>query len=120
MKLAPLFKFALLLPSPATDLPWSTRCRRGFNKCYAIFAIFAIFAYFNFALLLPSPTTDLLGVEQVLYNSFRITRSYAALQAADLDWIVGPGYSLGGCIFEKNHENQPKTMKNQPGTFKKP
>ena len=25
-----------------------------------------------------------------------ITRSYAALRAADLDWIVGPGYSLGG------------------------
>ena len=26
---------------------------------------------------------------------FDITRSYAALRAADLDWIVGPGYSLG-------------------------
>ena len=26
---------------------------------------------------------------------FIITRSYAALRAADLDWIVGPGYSLG-------------------------
>ena len=24
-----------------------------------------------------------------------ITRSYAALRAADLDWIVGPGYSPG-------------------------
>ena len=24
------------------------------------------------------------------------TRSYAALPAADLDWIVGPGYSPGG------------------------
>ena len=24
-----------------------------------------------------------------------ITRSYVALQAADLDWIVGPGYSSG-------------------------
>ena len=24
-----------------------------------------------------------------------LTRSYAALWAADLDWIVGPGYSLG-------------------------
>ena len=32
-----------------------------------------------------------------------ITRSYAALRAADLDWIVGPGYSLGGYILEKNH-----------------
>ena len=28
--------------------------------------------------------------------SFSITRSCAALRAADLDWIVGPGYSLGG------------------------
>ena len=25
-----------------------------------------------------------------------ITRSYAALRAPDLDWIVGPGYSPGG------------------------
>ena len=32
------------------------------------------------------------------------TRSYAALQAADLDWIVGPGYSSGGYILEKNNE----------------
>ena len=45
-------------------------------------------------------------------NYFDITRSYAALRAADLDWIVGPGYSLGGYILEKNHENQPGTMKN--------
>ena len=27
------------------------------------------------------------------------TRSCAALWAADLDWIVGPEYSLGGYIF---------------------
>ena len=27
---------------------------------------------------------------------FIYTRSYAALRAADLDWIVGPGYSPGG------------------------
>ena len=33
-----------------------------------------------------------------------ITRSYAALRAADLEWIVGPGYSLGWYILEKNHE----------------
>ena len=32
-----------------------------------------------------------------------ITRSYAALRAADLDWIVGQGYSLGGYILEKKH-----------------
>ena len=33
-----------------------------------------------------------------------ITRSYAALRAADLEWIVGPGYSLGGYTMEKHHE----------------
>ena len=33
-----------------------------------------------------------------------ITRSYAPLWAADLDWIIGPGYSLGGYILEKKHE----------------
>ena len=35
-----------------------------------------------------------------------ITRSYAALWAADLDWIIGPGYSLGGYILEKNNEKK--------------
>ena len=34
----------------------------------------------------------------VIY-SFAQTRSYAALRAADLDWIVGPGYSLGRNII---------------------
>ena len=47
-------------------------------------------------------------------NSLLQTRSYAALRAADLDWIVGPGYSLG-----RVHSGK-KTMKNQPGTMKKP
>ena len=74
---------------------------------------------------------------------FYQTRSYAALRAADQDWIVGQGYSSGGYILEKNHEkptwnhknygkptwnhekptwnyeNRPGTMKNQPGTIKK-
>ena len=35
------------------------------------------------------------------FETFIITRSYAALRAADLDWIVGPGFSLGGYILEK-------------------
>ena len=35
---------------------------------------------------------------------FKNTRSYAALRAADLGWIVGPGYNSGGYILEKNHE----------------
>ena len=37
-----------------------------------------------------------------LADSFGLTRSFAALGAADLDWIVGPGYSWGGYILEKN------------------
>ena len=31
----------------------------------------------------------------VFFILFRFTRSCAALRAADLDWIVGPEYSLG-------------------------
>ena len=76
---------------------------------------------------------------------FIATRSYAALRAADLDWIIGPGYSSGRYILEKNHEkpwrtnlepwkpwkptwnhekwsgtmkNRPGTVKNRPGTMK--
>ena len=42
---------------------------------------------------------------QSLYNTTIIhTRSCAALRAADLDWIVGPGYNLVGYILEKKHE----------------
>ena len=55
------------------------------------------------------------------FMSFSYTRSYAALRAADLDWIVGPGYNSGGYILEKTMKNQPGTMKsheNQPGTLK--
>ena len=37
-------------------------------------------------------------------NNLNNTRSHAALQAADLDWNVGPGYSSGGYILDKNHE----------------
>ena len=40
----------------------------------------------------------------ITMTSITITRSYAALWAADLGWIIGPGYSLGGYIMEKNHE----------------
>ena len=43
---------------------------------------------------------------------FRYTRSYAALRAADLDWIIGPGYS-SGIFWGKTMKNQPGTMKNQ-------
>ena len=50
------------------------------------------------------------------HQRFKDTRFYAALRAADLEWIVGPGYSLGGYILEKNHENptwnHEKTWKN--------
>ena len=33
-----------------------------------------------------------------------ITRSYATLGAADLDWIAGPGYSSNRYILDKNNE----------------
>ena len=38
------------------------------------------------------------------YFLFETIRSYAALRAADLDWIAGPGYSSGGYILDENHE----------------
>ena len=40
----------------------------------------------------------------IFYIILCYTRSYAALRVADLDWIIGPGYSFGGYILEKNHE----------------
>ena len=67
-------------------------------------------------------------LERCFFLIFLNTRSCAALRAADLDLIVGPGYSSGGCIWRKtmknqpgtmkNHEKQPGTMKNRPGTMK--
>ena len=47
------------------------------------------------------------------------TRSYAALRAADLDWIVGPGYSSGRYILEKNQHGTMNNHENQPGPMKK-
>ena len=44
--------------------------------------------------------------------SICLTRSYAALRAADLEWIVGQGYSLGGYILEKNHEKTTWNLEN--------
>ena len=35
-------------------------------------------------------------LSHILFWKFVKTRSYAALRAADLDWIIGPGYSSGG------------------------
>ena len=43
------------------------------------------------------------GKNEVLFYLFLYTRSYAALRAADLDWIVGSGYSFGGYNFRRNH-----------------
>ena len=40
----------------------------------------------------------------ITMTSITITRSYAALWAADLDWIVPPGYSSGGYNLKRNHE----------------
>ena len=50
------------------------------------------------------------GIQKMEYMNrllpipFKVTRSCAALRAADLDWIIGQGYSLGGYILGKNHE----------------
>ena len=38
---------------------------------------------------------NIILVNIILSNIIIITRSYTALRAADLDWIVRPGYSLG-------------------------
>ena len=46
------------------------------------------------------------------------TRSYAALRAADLDWIIGPGYSSGGYILGENHE-KPTWNHEKPGITEK-
>ena len=35
------------------------------------------------------------GIYKLFRHNFNSTRSYAALRVADLEWIVGPGYSLG-------------------------
>ena len=62
----------------------------------------------------PSQATYFLSIFYIviLFCCFFPTRSYAALRAVDLDWIVRPGYSLG-----RVHSGK-KTMKNQPGTMK--
>ena len=51
------------------------------------------------ALFLPCSTSQKCDIDL-----FTFTRSYAALRAADLDWIVGPGYSLGRVHSGENHE----------------
>ena len=35
----------------------------------------------------------------IILITFFKTSSYAALRAADLNWIVGPGYFLGGNMW---------------------
>ena len=52
-------------------------------------------------------------------SSFVKTRSYATLRAADLDWVVGPGYSSGRYILDKNQHGTMNNHKNQPGPMKK-
>ena len=55
---------------------------------------------------------------KVSHVLFVTTRSYAALRAADLDWIIGPGYSLGGYILGENHE-KPTWNHEKPGITEK-
>ena len=56
--------------------------------------------YEEVTLYYPRPNRCELSVDVIII----ITRSYAALWAADLDWIVRPGYRLGRYFLEKNHE----------------
>ena len=60
----------------------------GKNNCQACCRLFesSTILYEWLIAFIPDPTY---GVYQVFWE----TRSYAALRAADLDWMVGPGYS---------------------------
>ena len=63
------------------------------------------------------------GVSSATYLFWKMiflktTRSYAALRAADLDWIIGPGYSSGGYILGENHE-KPTWNHEKPGITEK-
>ena len=49
--------------------------------------------------------TQYLSPWKLMYE-FRIIRSYAALWAADLDWMVRPGYSSVGYILGENRKKQ--------------
>ena len=42
----------------------------------------------------------------ICHGPFFLTRSYAALWAADLDWMVRPGYSSVGYILGENRKKQ--------------
>ena len=59
--------------------------------------IFCMF-YVSFGIVGPKIAIDLLCKPETLLD-FVCTRSYAALRAADLDWIVGPGNSWGGYVW---------------------
>ena len=43
-------------------------------------------------------------MEELFKTNIWNTRSCAGLRAADLDWIVGPEYSLGGYIWGAGQE----------------
>ena len=61
-----------------------------------------------------------------LADSFGLTRSFAALGAADLDWIVGPGYSFGVFSMSRfappalSSVDAPKTLRDQQGDLSDP
>ena len=79
------------------------------HRCdYVVIIISSFTSYLMHKTLL----NKLFGVLNVTQNILKMhgvcrfvtTRSYAALRAADLDWIIRPGESLGGYILEKPHE----------------
>ena len=67
------------------NLDYHPPARRQLNLLYTELA----------CVVLQSSNAEQIQQPVQLGKVFYKTRSYAALRAADLDWIVGPGYSLG-------------------------
>ena len=68
---------------------------RGLGIVDRLLWLFVVVAFLSIASALTWNFWSQWRNEQVKHLIFWNTRSYAALRAADLDWIVGPGYSLG-------------------------
>ena len=62
------------------------------NKVFIIFVQIPIIAFFSN----DDHYDKVVNVDHMYFG----TRSYAALRAADLHWIVGPGYSSGEYFLE--------------------
>ena len=86
---------ATLLLLATTSLSYQILISNQHTRHHRIYCL----SFFIFSLLFCR-----LIIHLLIFEYFWTTRSCAALWAADLDWIIGSGYSLGGYILEKNHE----------------